>query len=135
MGILRDIFRAFFCKPKKQQELDKTNIEQPYMQVVHKKEEQEIQNEINRKVCNEVQEKVNSTQFKKPIILNTKREKLINYLLETPSGITKSHAFEKFKINRLDTMVYNLRKKGYVFQTKSSIGNIYAYILISTPKK
>jgi hypothetical protein len=134
MGFLRDIFRAFFCKPKKQEELDKTNIEQPYMQVVHKKEQQEIQNEVNH-VCNEVKNEVNISSSNKPKIFNTKREKLINHLLETSSGISKSQASEKFKINRLDTMVYNLRKKGYVFETSHSVGNIYLYYLISTPKK
>jgi hypothetical protein len=134
MGFLRDIFRAFFCKTKKQEELNKTNIEKPYIQVVHKKEQQEIQNEVNH-VCNEVKNEVNISNSNKPKIFNTKREKLINYLLETSSGITKKEASEKFKINRLDTMVYNLRKKGYVFETSHSVGNIYVYYLISIPKK
>jgi hypothetical protein len=198
MGFLRDIFRAFFCKSKKQEQLDKTNIEQPYMQVVYKKEnkkviggyksgdtqpdkskscsykdvtqtfcepnftpksygvcnpsaiipngddffaseeliekEKRMDDEVNN-VCIEVKNEVNISSSNKPKIFNTKREKLINHLLETSSGITKKEASEKFKINRLDTMVYNLRKKGYVFETSHSVGNIYVYYLISTPKK
>jgi hypothetical protein len=122
MAFLRDLFRAFFCKSKKQEELDKNNINQPCMQVVHKKEQQEIQNEVNISSSN------------KPIIFNTKREKLIHYLSETTEGITKSKAYEKFKINRLDTMIYALKKEGYVFETKKIIGNKGLYFLISKPK-
>ena len=48
--------------------------------------------------------------------MNSATKELIRYL-RTHKGITSMEAFRLFSITRLSGIIYNLKKRGYVFRT------------------
>jgi len=130
MGFLRDIFRAFFGKSKKQDDFNKgEDFLKPEMIVVQKKDEQDKKLDgTNLKVCNDVQESTIPNSTKESTTPKPKKQKIrsvigqktlseIKDYLLTYGSIDVLTCEQKFKVKSLHNFIWHLRKEGLKIKT------------------
>lgn len=72
----------------------------------------------------------------------TQTQDILNYLRKHNRGITSKQAFEMFGATRLSAIIFSLRDKGFIIESKDErvktrYGNhviVSRYILVSEPK-
>ncbi len=140
MGIVKDIWNTLFGKPKQQEKFQRSgSIAEPVMQVVHNKNDDEIDverssaeielTEPNPQFCNNVQQGENIRPNDLSAVPKPKKKKSKNiigqktlseikdYLL-TYGSIDVLTCEQKFKAKSLHNFIWQLRKDGLKIKTE-----------------